>query len=88
MCRADLYVLKLAPEPDALLRMLTVVARLPGSILSVTHVETSTRLEMHGLTRVFADLLAERLRTMPCVTSLHYLPGHGPDEAVLDKVAS
>lgn len=88
MRRVDIYVLQLAPEPDALVRALTVVARLPGAILSLAYVEASTRLEMRDLTPAFARLLAERLRALPCVRSVHYLPGHGPAAEALDKVAS
>jgi hypothetical protein len=88
MRRVDLYVLQLAPDPDALVRALTVVARLPGGILSLAHVAASTRLEMCGLTPEFAALLAERLRALPCVNGVHYLPGHGPAAEALDKVAS
>lgn len=88
MPRVDVYVLRLAAEPDALVRALTVVARTPGAILSLAHVEASTRLEMRDLTPEFARLLAERLRALPCVSALHYLPGHGPAADALDKVAS
>ena len=88
MRRVDIYVLQLAPEPDALVRALTVVARLPGSILSLAHVAASTRLEMQDLTPAFASLLAQRLRTLPCVNGVHYLPGHGPAAEALDMVAS
>lgn len=88
MRRVDIYVLRLAPDPDALVRVLTVVARLPAAILSLAHVETSTRLEMRGLTPEFATLLAERLRGLPCVAAVHYLPGHGPASQALDMVAS
>lgn len=88
MRKVDLYVLQLAADADALVRVLTVVARLPGAILSLSHVQASTRLEMCGLTTEFAHLLSERLRALPCVVSLHYLPGHGPASQALDKVAS
>ena len=88
MRRVDIYVLRLAPDADALVRVLTVVARLPGQVLSLAHVEASTRLEIRGLTPEFAELLAARLRALPCVAGLHYLPGHGPASQALDKVAS
>lgn len=88
MHRVDIYVLRLSAESDALVRVLTTAARLPGAIRSLAHVEAHTRLEMRGLTREFAELLAHRLRTLPCVTGLHYLPGHGPAAQALDKVAS
>ncbi|WP_309091880.1 hypothetical protein [Phenylobacterium sp.] len=88
MRRVDIYVLRLAPEPDALVRVLTVAARLPGAIRSLSHVEAYTRLEMRGLTFEFGQLLAARLRALPCVSALHYLEGHGPAAQTLDKVAS
>lgn len=88
MRRVDIYVLRLAPDPDALVRVLTVVARLPAAILSLAHVDASTRLEMRGLTPESAALLAQRLRGLPCVSSVHYPSGHGPASQALDMVAS
>ena len=86
--REDVYVLGLAPEPDALIRALTVVARLPGRIAALAHRDGATRLEMAGLTAEFGQLLAQRLSALPCVAALHYLPGHGPADVALAKVAS
>jgi len=86
--RRDVYLMLLPPGTDALVRALTVVARMPGEIARLTHADGSARLEMRGLSLEAGQLLAARLRALPCVTGFHYLPGRGPAAAAPDRLAS
>lgn len=65
------FELRLAPEPDALVRVLTMLAVRQAQITDLRHARGfATRLYIEGLDQPTAETVRRRLEGMPCVEAV------------------